>query len=96
MNFPEVSGDVVNLAVLGTYVLHYDCEDILNAQAVRVSRTVIVVAAPRRALGAGENNSRRRSLQVIWSYVTQSNYMESAHSTTWFSSSLTWLKLNIM
>ena len=80
MNFPEVSGDVVNLAVLGTYVLHYDCEDILNAQAVRVSRTVIVVAAPRRALGAGENNSRRRSLQVIWSYT----------------SSLTWLKLSSM
>ena len=38
----EVSGDVVDLAITGTYSVNYDCQDVSGAKAATVRRTVIV------------------------------------------------------
>jgi len=38
----QVSGDVVNMAAVGTYVINYDCEDDAGRQAYQAHRTVIV------------------------------------------------------
>ena len=39
----EVSGQVVNLANTGTYVIYYNCKDSSDNQAQQVNRTVIVI-----------------------------------------------------
>jgi hypothetical protein len=38
----QVSGDVVNMATVGTYLINYDCEDDAGRQAYQAHRTVIV------------------------------------------------------
>merc|ERR1719456_2068223 len=38
----EVSGDVVNMAAVGTYKINYNCEDSAGQTAVQATRTVIV------------------------------------------------------
>jgi hypothetical protein len=38
----EVSGDVVNMAAVGTYVIEYNCEDSAGHSAIPAHRTVIV------------------------------------------------------
>merc|ERR1711998_807094 len=38
----EVSGDVVNMAAVGTYKINYNCEDSAGQKAVQATRTVIV------------------------------------------------------
>ena len=38
-----ITGDTVDTAVLGTYVINYDCQDSSNNAAMQLSRTVIVV-----------------------------------------------------
>merc|ERR1712031_32135 len=38
----EVSGDVVNMAAVGTYKINYNCEDSAGQTAVTATRTVIV------------------------------------------------------
>jgi hypothetical protein len=39
----EVSGQVVNMRVPGTYIIHYDCQDLSGNEAPRVSRHVTIV-----------------------------------------------------
>merc|ERR1711988_1095753 len=38
----EVSGDVVNMAAVGTYKINYNCEDSAGQTAVQATRTVVV------------------------------------------------------
>jgi len=38
----EVSGDVVNMAAVGTYMINYNCEDSAGQVAVQATRTVVV------------------------------------------------------
>merc|ERR1712137_1228658 len=38
----EVSGDVVNMAAVGTYMINYNCEDSAGQTAVQATRTVVV------------------------------------------------------
>merc|ERR1719191_1488586 len=38
----EVSGDVVNMAAIGTYKINYNCEDSAGQKANQATRTVIV------------------------------------------------------
>lgn len=38
----EVSGDVVNMAAVGTYTINYNCEDSAGQTAIQATRTVIV------------------------------------------------------
>merc|ERR1712167_156183 len=38
----EVSGDVVNMAAVGTYLINYNCEDSAGQKALTATRTVIV------------------------------------------------------
>lgn len=38
----QVSGDVVNMAAVGTYIINYDCEDDAGRQAYQAHRTVVV------------------------------------------------------
>merc|ERR1712178_429798 len=38
----QVSGDVVNMAAVGTYIIDYDCEDTAGMDAHQAHRTVIV------------------------------------------------------
>merc|ERR1711966_427752 len=38
----EVSGDVVNMAAVGTYKINYNCEDSAGQTAIQATRTVVV------------------------------------------------------
>merc|ERR1712046_287289 len=38
----EVSGDVVNMAAVGTYLINYNCEDSAGQKALTATRTVVV------------------------------------------------------
>lgn len=38
----QVSGDVVNMAAVGTYIINYDCEDSAGHRALQAHRTVVV------------------------------------------------------
>lgn len=38
----QVSGDVVNMAAVGTYIINYDCEDSAGHLALQAHRTVVV------------------------------------------------------
>merc|ERR1712072_1401625 len=56
----EVSGDVVNMAAVGTYLINYNCEDSAGQTAVPATRTVIVEdkTCPTCTIPGGPTNQK--------------------------------------
>jgi hypothetical protein len=65
----KVSGDIVDLTVVGTYKVNYDCEDLSGRKAERVTRTVVVQDTTAPEIRA--NGRTQQTVEAGFPYVDE-------------------------